>query len=224
VDPRLRAGPHVFVADLEALDLEDRDDHHLRRVLRLRPGATFTASDGAGGWRPCRLGASTAEPDGPVGHVDAPEPQLTVAAALVKGDRPDWMVQKLSEIGVDRIIVLHTERSVVRWDAERAPRHLDRLRKVAREAAMQSRRCWLPAVDGPRSVAEVSDLPGAAPAEPGGRPLTLATPSVLIGPEGGWTAAELALLAPAVDLGPGILRTETAAVVAAARLVAARTP
>jgi len=221
VDPRLRAGPHVFVADVEHPDLDEDDDHHLGRVLRLRAGAELTVSDGAGRWRPCRFGP-VLEPTGDVELVAAPPPTLTVAAALVKGDRPDWMVQKLTEIGIDRIVVLHTERSVVRWDGDRAARQLVRLRKVAREAAMQSRRCWLPAVDGPWPVAEVAGLPGAAPAEPGGALLTLATPTVLIGPEGGWSPDELSRMAPGVGIGPSILRTETAALAAAVLLVAAR--
>lgn len=214
---RLRAGPHVFVDDLDAPVLAEGDEHHLRRVLRRRDGDPLTASDGRGRWRPLRLGA-TLEPDGPI--VDRPVigPPLTVGVALPKGDRPEWLVQKLTELGIDRIVVLAAERSVVRWDGERAARHLDRLRRVGREAAMQSRRCTLPELTGPVAPSALAG-DGVGVAEPGGAPLDAATTGMLIGPEGGWTAEERTGMGPAVGLGGSILRTETAAVAAAVLLV-----
>ncbi len=73
----------------------------------------------------------------------------TIAVAIPKHDRPEWLVQKPTELGVDRIVFLHAERSVVRWDGDRAERHLARLAAVAVEALMQSRRVWLPEIVGP---------------------------------------------------------------------------
>lgn len=219
--PALRAGPHVFVADLEAPSLDDEDDRHLRRVLRLRPGDALTVADGRGGWRPCRLTAEGVAADGPVGHRPAPTPPVTVAVAVPKGERPEWMVGKLTELGVDRIVVLATGRGVVRWEGERAARHLGRLARVARAAAGQSRRCTLPVLEGPVPPAELLG-PSVAMADPDGGPLDLTTPTVLVGPEGGWDDDEAALAARRVRLGDGVLRTETAAVTAAALLTGLR--
>jgi 16S rRNA (uracil1498-N3)-methyltransferase len=87
---------------------------------------------------------------------------------------------------------------------------------------MQSRRVWLPVVDGVAEVQAVATEPGAALAHPGGRPPSLARPMVLVGPEGGWDEEELAAGLPLVGLGPSVLRTETAAVVAGALLCALR--
>jgi 16S rRNA (uracil1498-N3)-methyltransferase len=187
----------------------------------LRPGDEVTVSDGQGGWRKCRFGPEL-EPVGEVERVARPTPKITVAFAVVKGERPEWAVQKLTEIGVDRLIPLQTARSVVRWPLGEADKQLDRLRRVAREAAVQSRRVWLPVVGPVMAFAGVAADAGVALAHPGGGPPTLDRPTVLIGPEGGWTDDELACGAPAVSLGPSILRTETAAVVAGTLLCALR--
>lgn len=222
-DVRRRAAAHVVVADLDAPDPDDDDRHHLARVLRLRPGEIVTVTDGAGAWRPCEFGDSRGSgpllrPSGPVVVEPAPAGELTVGFAPVKGDRPEWVVQKLTELGVDRIVVLRAARSVVRWDDERADRHVERLGRVARGAVGQCRRVRLPRIE----VAEPVDLlgPGAVLAEPGGRELTAADRIVLVGPEGGWSAEELALAGArsTVTLGGAVLRAETAAVAAGVRL------
>ena len=214
---------HAFVADVEAPELDPSDHHHLERVLRLRPGQEVTVSDGAGSWRTCRVGSGLAlEPVGDSQAVPRPDPPVTVAFAPGKGDRPDWAVQKLTELGVDRIVPLLAARSVVRWSGERATHHVERLRRVAREAAMQCRRAWLPVVEDIGSVAALAERPGAVLAAAGGLAPSLARPVVLVGPEGGWAESELALALPRMDLGPLVLRSETAAVAAAGLLTALR--
>jgi 16S rRNA (uracil1498-N3)-methyltransferase len=226
---------HVFVADLDVLDLDDVDRHHLSRSLRLRPGEEVTASDGAGRWRRCRSvtarsGGGPAdlllEADGPVRYEAAPSPPVGVGFVVTKGERPEWVVQKLTEVGVDRIVLLSSARSVVRWEAVRAERNTERLRRVAREAAMQSRRTRLPEVSGPAPLGEVvsrsQDAGEIALAEQGGERPTLARPFVLVGPEGGWDPAELAGGLPRVGLGPNVLRAETAAVTAGVLLCGLR--
>lgn len=220
-DPDGTGGPHAFVADLDRPMLDDADRHHLGRVLRLRAGDPLTVADGLGRWRPCRFGPDL-EPTGPIVAVPRPEPELTVAFAPTKGDRPEWAVQKLTELGVDHVVLLACDRSVVRWDGDRAARHLDRLRVVAREAAMQSRRSRLPSVAGPVAVADLLTAEGVARADGGGDPPTLERPVVLVGPEGGWSDDERAASAATVGLGPHVLRTETAAVAAGALLAALR--
>lgn len=214
-------GPHVFVADVGVPVLDDGDRHHLERVRRVRPGDPFTVSDGHGRWRACRFGPDV-EPVGPIEVDEEPAPALTVAFALVKGDRPELVVQKLTELGIDRIVAFTARRSVVRWDGAKADKQVERLRRVAREAAMQCRRTRLPEVAPLATFAEVLALPGAAVADRGGEPLSLERPTVLIGPEGGWAPEERALVATTVGLGDQVLRAETAALTAAALLGALR--
>lgn len=178
-------------------------------------------SDGAGGVRRCRFGPEL-EPVGEVERVARAAPPVTVAFAVVKGQRPEWAVQKLTEVGVDRIVPLVTARSVVRWPPGEAGGQVARLRRVAREAAMQSRRVWLPTVAGVTPFAALIGGAGVALAHPGAGPPALAHPLVLIGPEGGWDDAELAAAPALVGLGPSVLRTETAALVAGTLLCALR--
>jgi 16S rRNA (uracil1498-N3)-methyltransferase len=221
VNPALRSSAaHVFVESIDAPDPSTDDLHHLFRVLRLRDGEVVTVSDGRGAWRTTTATAGALHPDGPVRHEPAPT-ACTIAAAIPKGDRAEWMVQKLTEIGVTEIVLLHCARSVVRWEGERGAKQLTRLQRVAREAAVQSRRVWLPVVRGPVPFAEAAALPGAVLAEPDGDVGVTAT-TVLIGPEGGFSPEELAAPVPRVRLVDTVLRVETAAVVAASGVLYAR--
>jgi 16S rRNA (uracil1498-N3)-methyltransferase len=207
------------------------DDHHyLFRVRRLAPGARLVVFDGEGGEADAevehveaaqavlRLGAPRREP--------APGLHLTVVQGLIKGDRMDWCVQKLVEVGADRIVLVATERSVVKLDGERAASRQARMAAIAREAAKQSRRAAVPAVE-----LLGLDAALAAPAElrlvchpAAARPLrehlatAAASASILVGPEGGLAPGELERAAAAgyeaVSLGRGVLRAETAGVAA----------
>ena len=214
-------GPHVFVADLDAPVLGDDDRRHLSGSLRLRPGDPLTLSDGRGAWRRAHFGAEIV-PDGSIETVPVATPTVTVAFALVKGARPELVVQKLTELGVDRIIPFTAARSVVQWDDGKVRKGHARLTRVAREAAMQSRQVRLPRVDPATDFATVACLPDAVLAERGGDPISLARPTVLVGPEGGWSEGELATVAGRVGLGPGVLRSETAAIATATTLTALR--
>ncbi|GAC1589846.1 MAG: 16S rRNA (uracil(1498)-N(3))-methyltransferase [Acidimicrobiales bacterium] len=201
--------------------LDAGDVHHLARVLRLRPGESVTATDGLGRWRPCVWRALEAVPEA-VGDVSTEErrwPEVTVGFAPVKGDRPEWVVQKLTEVGVDRIVVLRTDRSVIRWDGPRADAALARLRTVSREALMQSRQVFLPVIEG---ICRPSEVASAALADFDGEPVGLDQPTLLIGPEGGWSDSERQAF-PTVSLGPNVLRAETAALAAGVLLGALRT-
>jgi len=213
--------PHIFVDDLEALELDPADDHHLR-VLRIPVGAAIIACDGRGAWRLCRRTVSI-EAAGPTTTGARATPSISIAFALTKGDKPELVVQKLTELGVDRIVPFFAERSVVRWDDARAQRNLERLRRVAREAAMQSRRFTLPDLSDIASVASVG-AQGFVRADRGGTPLTLACPSIAIGPEGGWSDDERTSMPESVGLADTVLRAETAAIAAAAVLGALRRP
>ena len=215
-----RPGPHVLVEDVDAPELSEDDRHHLERVLRLRRGDPVTVGDGAGRWRPCRFGA-VIDPDGDVVAVAPPGVEVAVGFAVLKGGRSESVVQKLTELGVDRIAPFVAERSVVRWDEARAARQVERWRRVSREAVMQCRRLWLPRIDPVHDFGEL-DLARAALAVSVGRTLADGENFLLVGPEGGWADAELAAVPAHVGLGPHIMRAETAAVAAAAVLGARR--
>jgi 16S rRNA (uracil1498-N3)-methyltransferase len=225
--PDGRHGPHAFVVDLDRPVLSADDRHHLERVVRLRAGDALTVSDGDGRWRAARFGPDL-EVTGAISFEPEPVAPITIAFAPVKGDRPEWVVQKLTELGIDEIVPFWAERSVVRWDTERGARQAERLRRVAREAAMQSRRCRVPTVGEPVGFAEVAARPGATLAERDGPPPARLSgepgtgPVVLIGPEGGWSNAERAAVAGRVGFGALVLRAETAAVAAASVLTALR--
>ena len=115
-------------------------------------------------------------------------------------------------------MLLHAERSVVRWKPEKAPTQLTRLQRIADEASRQSRRVWRVTIDAPVAAADVLDR--YVVAEPGGRRLAPDDRTVAIGPEGGWSPAELDIARDIVTLGANVLRTETAAVALSALCVA----
>jgi 16S rRNA (uracil1498-N3)-methyltransferase len=227
------------VADLEAPRLADEDARHLGRVLRMRPGEPVVACDGRGSWRLCRVrsgprpapgrgrGPGEAvwlEAAGEVLSEPAPAEPVTVGFVPVKGGRPEWVVEKLTEIGVDRIVVLRSGRAVVRWEGERVGRALERLRRVSRQAAAQSRRAWLPAVEGVWDLDQLGETLAPAPlvlADPAGTAPHGGLRSLVVGPEGGWDHAERGGL-DRVSLGRGVLRAETAALAGATLLCALR--
>lgn len=236
-----RGDAHVFVADLDQLELSQDDAHHLGSVLRLGPGRVVSASDGLGRWRRCvvggaprpagsrarpssQVGSLSLEPDGPIFTEPPPDYPITVAFALTKKERPEWAVQRLTEAGVDRIIVFAARHSVARWEPQKASRQLDRLRKVARSAAMQSRRCRLPTVNGLSSFSEMTTALGQAGAlaQAGGAPPGMGMTALAVGPEGGWSGEELDAGLPTVGLGPAVYRAEMAAVAAGVILSALR--
>jgi 16S rRNA (uracil1498-N3)-methyltransferase len=159
-----------------------------------------------------------------------PALELTLATAVPKGDRFDWLVEKATELGVARLVPLISERSVV--DPRTAK--LDRLRRAISEAAKQCRRDRLmelePPVEWSRLVERSDGL--RLVAHPGGRPVALALggsssslkATLALGPEGGFTEAEVAASTArgwlCVSLGPTILRVETAAIAGSAALLA----
>ncbi len=209
------------------------DEAHLRASRRLRSGELVTVGDGAGGMRYCRVlvsqGRLTLAPFGAVLSTPAPRPRVEIGLPRLKGDRSVWAIQKMTEIGVDRIWLVECERQVAGWTAA-GPTLLARLARVVREAAMQSRRLYLPELAGPVSLADWAGAsqsehrPAGCPAlaRPGGAPPSLERAFVVVGPEGDFSPAELGLGLDMVDLGPTLLRTETAAVAAAIHLVAIR--
>ncbi|MGH9169830.1 MAG: RsmE family RNA methyltransferase [Acidimicrobiales bacterium] len=227
-----KAAALAYVEDLTQPALSDQDSHHLSTALRLRDGELVVAGDGHGSYRPCSVACAatgrrraqsiTLEPIGEIEYAAAPAVPITVAFSLAKGDRTEWAVAKLVELGVDRIVPLACARTVVRpaGGADEDGR-AGRLRRIARESAMQARLAYLPEVS---SVLEPAELlgPGVALAEPAGTPPLPTTTALLVGPEGGWAPSELGLGLPTVTLGGTILRIETAAIAAGVLLTGLR--
>lgn len=223
--PELRhSAAHVFVDNLSTPLLGNQDRHHILRVLRVETRQTISVSDGRGSWS-----LATVQDNGELKLIGekqfiAAHPQLlTIAFAPTKGDKPDDVVRKLTEIGIDRIVpIADTKRGVVRWDGSKSSQHIDRLRRIAREASMQSRRVWLPEVMLPCALVNVVTQFGAALAEPNGTRVGPTHTCIAIGPEGGFSPEELELSDQHVSLGDGVLRGETAAIVAGVLMCALR--
>lgn len=230
------ASAHVFVEGLrDWIDVEEAKGHHLARVLRLRAGEVVTAADGRGTWRPYGVVAVSGtgvrlEARGDPVTEPVLVPRLAVAFALTKGDKPELTIQKLTELGVDRILPVLSERSVSRPDAARAGTVAARWRRVALEAARQCRRARLPEVGDIAPLAALAGHPALVVAERGAAsPPALSPPPggeilVVVGPEGGLGEREVDGLRPwaRLGLGPHVLRAETAALAAAAVLSVGR--
>ena len=219
-----RSAAHVFVRSLETPDISTDDQHHLLKVLRVKSTDQITVSDGAGKWI---LAIITKDGDVRVTSeiflVEPPKWKLCIAFAPVKGEKPELIVQKLTELGIDEVIPLApTTRSVVRWDSAKAEKQTSRLQRVANEASMQSRRVWLPVVHQVTQLADLVSRTEIAFAEPGGVEVAAVHRTIVIGPEGGFTPDELDKSFVRVSLGESVLRAETAAIVAGALMTRCR--
>ncbi len=209
---------------------------HLARVLRANIGQEFDIAVGERVRRGRVTRVSDERVEFELGE-DVPVATavpITVVLAIVKFDRFEWAVEKLTELGVVRIVPLVAARTDKHL-AEAAAKRVERWRRIAREAAEQSRRTAPPEIAEPAKLKDVVALAGAkrivlAEAE---REIMLADVlgeadlyALAVGPEGGWTADEVARFVgagwTAASLGRNILRTETAAMAAVAIVQAVR--
>jgi 16S rRNA (uracil1498-N3)-methyltransferase len=229
--PRFLVAPDVL--DAAHAVLRGEELHHMR-VRRLRPGSAVVLGDSLGRARAGvvvrvdRQQAIIAFRDAPVAARDSPL-QLTLAQALIRPDKLDLVIEKATEIGATEIVLFTCTRSLRRFSETR----IERWERIARSAVKQCQRSHAPLITGP---VVFTDLLGHTPGSlrlffwegehPENRRLTdlakHAGTSVLavVGPEGGFTAAETATARDAgfrcVSLGPRLLRAETAAIVALA--------
>ena len=216
--------------------VEGDEGFHAANVRRIRPGEKLDLSDGAGGVAHCVIeevgkGTLTAR----VLHrriFAAPTPSITVVQALPKSDRSELAIELATEAGADSFVAWQSSRCVARWDGQaRVDKGLRRWRAVARSAARQSRRAYIPEVSGVVStkelverVRDIESTPVLVLHESATQPITEVSLTdaeallLLVGPEGGIDDDELAALSGAgatvVRLGPTVLRTSTAAAVA----------
>lgn len=216
----------VYVDSLagDVIELDDDVAHHLHRVRRIGANESVVVADGAGSWRIGLLEDHAVVPATDHSFQAPTASQLTVGFAPTKGDRPELVIQKLTELGVDRILLVETERSVVRWNADRQAKAQRRFSRVIQSAGEQSRRLYLPTLE----FATLSDViaDGASVADMGGVALDASHRVVVVGPEGGWSNPERALFtqhdATRVGVAPGVLRAETAAIAVGAAMVRER--
>ncbi|BBX08731.1 16S rRNA (uracil(1498)-N(3))-methyltransferase [Mycolicibacterium aichiense] len=210
---------------------------HAATVRRIRPGEKLVLSDGDGTLARCEVEETSKRGFSaqvlerwtrPRAH-----PTVTVAQGIPKSERSELAIELATEAGADDFVAWQADRCVARWDGERAEKGLRRWRAVARSAARQSRRGYIPPIDGPVATAALADLVAGrvgsgglvlALHESADRPLAELPVAqadsimLIVGPEGGISDAELDRLAEAgataVRLGPTVLRTTTAAAVA----------
>ncbi|WP_404447434.1 16S rRNA (uracil(1498)-N(3))-methyltransferase [Microbacterium marinum] len=228
-----RVGDVVVLGGAEA--------HHAASVRRVRVGEEVTVGDGRGVWLTGTV-ASVQPKEVQVEVVTRtetgePRPRTVLVQALAKGDRDEMAVQAATELGVDEIVPWQAARSVSRWEGAKTAKGVARWETISREAAKQAHRAWLAVVAQPVSTKDlvrraassrmlVLEPTGATaltsveldPADP--RDIVL-----VVGPEGGISAEELAQLRDAgvesVRLGDTVLRTSTAGPVALALVNAA---
>ena len=212
--------------------------HQLRNVLRLRPGAHVTVLDNSG--QEYEIELTQVRRDGAMGHVCAqqvvqtePNLSITLYQSMLKGERFEWVLQKGTELGVSAFVPVLSKRAVAR-DTQRIEKKRPRWERIIREAAEQSHRGRLPALNAPALFTEacqqstqnhaLSLIPWEEATENslanvlralGRRPARV---GLFIGPEGGFDPNEIVLAQgtglQVTTLGPRILRAETAALVA----------
>lgn len=215
------------------LALPDSVAHHALRVLRLREGDEVVLFDGRGGQYSARLEIQGKQAYAQLGAYDPREAELPgrviLAQALPSGDKMDWVIEKAVELGASCVTPIAAQRSVLQLSGARLEKRVAHWTRIAQSAAEQCGRNRLMAVDAPMGLREWLEQPAtglrvlchpdaiatladvlaaSAEREP------LQSLSLLVGPEGGWSEAELALAAQCgvqpVRFGPRVLRTETA--------------
>lgn len=222
--------------------LETTDAHHAIKVLRMKIGDEVVLLDGQALYR-----ASVAALDGTVVRCDImdrlPSPeaslQITLYQGMPKADKMEWIVQKCTEVGVMAITPITMARCVSVVDAKDALKKQERWQRIAREASKQSGRAVVPQVNMPMSFAKAleqlakhelvlvpwEEAEGFGPGRVHERHPLIKDIAIVIGPEGGITPEEIALLqvkagAVPITLGKRILRTETAGLVTTTALLA----
>jgi 16S rRNA (uracil1498-N3)-methyltransferase len=227
-----------FYAATEDIDgrtalLSLEETHHLARVLRLRAGDEASVFDGCGREYRCRISSienrARLEIISEMKDCVESRARVTLAQSLAKGEKFDLIVQKATELGVSRIVPLATDHADVKLNEASAAKRLERWRRISMESLKQCGRRRLVEIASPLALEDFlksSDARMLVFSEQGGLSINEALADVtcdtavaaLIGPEGGWSEAELKRMSERgykfATLGPRVLRTETAAIAA----------
>lgn len=222
----------ILARDLSGILNKDQR-HRLERVMRLRQGDAFVITDGRGNEADAVLG-NNGEYSAPEWRTPGREAKLDIClfAAIIKGDRFDWLIEKAVELGVKKIVPFFSQHSVVKKASENK---IKRWRKIAQSAMLQCGGCILPEVAEPTSLKKIaaekiknpsivlyeadtqnsiSDFKQSKPED---------ACNILTGPEGGFSAEEVQALQnrgwQVVWLGPRIFRAETAPLIAIASVI-----
>ena len=213
------------------------DYHHIANVMRMKPGDQIICNHPSGHAYLCLIDqiddqqVYLSQLEHLNDQVELPI-HITLIQGLPKGDKLEWIVQKSTELGVDSIIPFNSARSIVKWDGKKQRKKVERLQKIAKEAAEQSHRTTLPTVELPHSIKQLlTSMENFehkfiayeettrtvstkklqtyfAQIKPG------QSVAIAVGPEGGFTEKEMEQFYDAnfqpIRLGPRILRTETA--------------
>lgn len=216
-DRRVNALTQLRVDDVRRPELRSDDEHHLRRVLRARPGEEIVLSNGHGEY--C---FATVADSGIVlasdSFIDPPMPERVLYLSPLKGDRSEVVVVKATELGITRVVPLCAHHLAVKFKGDAREKILSRWRRLAAEAVGQCRRTWDLVIDDPLEVTEVPSE--VAVAEFGGTGSLDTVSAIAVGPEGGWAPGEWATDRTLIGLGEQVLRADTAAIAAATLLVA----
>lgn len=226
--------------DEQSLELAGEEAHHCRSVLRCQEGDRVVVFNGEGSEADVEIlgfeGRTVRLKLWAITPTERPPARLVLGQAVPKGKNMDLIIQKATELGASRIVPVLSERTVVRLEGEERGKKQEKWQRIAIEACKQCGQNWVPEVAAPMTVEEF--LTKAGTGSPGELQLVAAlsagsvslkeiladedaTPTeatVLIGPEGDFTPAELAQLSNAgfraLSLGPIVLRSETAAIYA----------
>ncbi|MEP6608758.1 MAG: 16S rRNA (uracil(1498)-N(3))-methyltransferase [Burkholderiaceae bacterium] len=223
------------------LDLPPSVAHHATRVLRLREGGTIILFNGRGGEFHAQLSVKGKRPTAEIQTFDPVEREARLPITLVQSwiatEKLDWVVEKSVELGVHAILLAPAQRSLVRLAGDRLARRIERLRDLATAACAQCGRNIVPPIAASAtlecalreqfddSTIRLMLEPSASDEIPLSRNALINRPvRIVVGPEGGFESTELTLARDAgyraCRLGPRILRTETAGIVALAALQA----
>ncbi len=217
---RVAALAQLRVADPARPVLGAAAEHHLRRVLRARVGEEVVVTDGRGTWALCAVAEVGLAPlTGPARDPVPPESVLYLAPP--RGERADWAIAKVTEVGVTRVVPLVAANLAWRFAGEARAKVLARWRRVAEEAAGQCRRTHDLVIDEPTTPAGVPDDVAVCELSSAATRDWRGVRAVAVGPEGGWAPGEWGGGRRRVSLGDTVLRSETAAVLAGALCVLA---
>ena len=214
----------------EQCDLDERASHHLARVLRVKTGDRLSVFNGDGNnYQGAIVSATKHQVSVLIDKIEQADTESSLHTCLAlgvsKGDRFEWAIKKATELGVTSIVPILSQRVDVRLSPDRWQKKREHWQQVVISACEQSGRAVVPNVQEPIALSPwLSDVeadcklvldPEATPSATNDQPASIA---LLIGPEGGLAASELALAREngfsAMRLGPRVLRTETAPLVA----------